>query len=33
MFESPKAFEDFIENKFCICFTATSSKCNSNASR
>ena len=27
MFESPKAFTDFIENKFCICFTATPSNC------
>jgi len=27
MFESPKTFADFIENKFCICFTATPSNC------
>ena len=27
MFESPKAFADFIENKFCICFTATPNNC------
>jgi hypothetical protein len=27
MFESPKAFANFIENKFCICFTATPSNC------
>jgi len=27
MFEPLKAFADFIENKFCICFTATPSNC------
>jgi len=27
MFGSPKNFADFIENKFCICFTATPSNC------
>ena len=27
MFGSPKTFANFIENKFCICFTATPSNC------
>jgi hypothetical protein len=27
MFESPKMFTDFVDGKFCICFTATPSNC------
>lgn len=27
MFEEPKAFADFIEKKFCICFTGTPNNC------
>jgi len=27
MFEQPKSFADFINGKFCICFTATPNNC------